>query len=394
MLQKVKKINLVLFLLILFSITSLTGVSVYSDWKNGEIRKDQILSELGSRVMLTGKANQLDLQQVNPNDSNENNINKEEIGIENEDLLQSSIELNSGELEFKKDQVELDAIKAQKEREEQGAKENKAQTNFSFIAFGEANAYNENGYKKELEEVLESAKDKQSDFFLFTGNLIDISGDKKTINKKINNLIALIKHYHNNYYFTFGKHELTCGAHCVAGWKRGLFDDSVSISQPGVMFHSFDYQNTHFVLLSTNWPSKNSIDEAQFQWLKKDLEGVDRNKIDNIIISQSTPPVTFFHKSSKECRDMSCDKKMQAKLLDLYKKNKVDLVLTGNEHTFKHKEFLGVDFVLPGSIGQSSLHEDALKGDIYSMIEVRGKSIILKSYKSKSGKIIQKINIK
>ena len=67
MLNKIKLANKILLSLLISFGLFVTGISFYSDWKNGDVKKDNLLSEMGSRVLLAGKA------AYNPELSGENN---------------------------------------------------------------------------------------------------------------------------------------------------------------------------------------------------------------------------------------------------------------------------------------------------------------------------------
>lgn len=401
MLNKIKLANKILLSLLISFGLFVTGISFYSDWKNGDVKKDNLLSEMGSRVLLAGKA------AYNPELSGENNeqsiINTNELeetdevveAIDENGIIQTAVLMNSGELEFKVDLQEADEVQEEKEQKEQEQMAQEAalkDVKFSFAAIGDAEMYSsKRGYEKELSKVLKKAEDDQPDFFLFTGDLIVATNN---ISEKVKGIINLIKKYHNNYYIAFGEHDLECGRPCVEQWKETMFGEKIASNDPGNMFHSFNFENTHFILLSTDWPTKHTIDQAQFDWLKQDLEKVDRAKIKNIIVAQHVPPITFFHKSAKNCYDMSCDKVMQKKLLDVYKKYKVDLVLSGHEHVFDHKVKDGIHFVLVGSVGQGERHEGMAKGDIYSLVKVEGEKINLFAYNAENDKLVREIKIK
>ena len=395
MLNKIKLANKILLaILVCFGVFA-TSLSVYSDWRNGDVEKENLLAEVGSRILLAGKASHnAELSQLLSEQSQSlSQIDEFEVGeiveaIDENGLIKTAVLMNSGELEFKTELQEADEMQEKKEQEERERLARDAaleDPKFSFVAIGDAETYgSKRGYKKELSKVLEKAEDERPDFMLFTGDLITATGDPE---KKIKGVIDLIKKYHNNYYIAFGKHDLECGRVCVEKWKEVMFGQKIEKDDPGNMFHSFNFENTHFILLSTDWPQKHSIDQAQFDWLKQDLEGIDRTKIKNIIVVQHVPPITFFYKSAKDCHDMSCDEAMQNKLLNLYKEHKVDLVLSGHEHAFDHKVKEGIHFVLVGSVGQSSRHKGVIEGDIYSLVKVEGGKINLFAYNAKNNKL-------
>ena len=264
--------------------------------------------------------------------------------------------------------------------------------NFSFVAIGDAESYKNNtGFNVELAEVMKKSKTYNPDFALFTGDIITASGANDAENRsRIENAVNVIQEQFNNYYIVFGKHDIECGTKCVEFWNEVLFDKKASEGESQTLFHSFDYLNTHFVLLSTNYPDKHSIDEKQLTWLEEDLSG---NTKKNTIVVQHVPPVTFFSKSAKQCHDMSCSGDVQRKLLDIFKKHKVDLVISGHEHAFDHKIVDGTHFVLSGSCGKSPRYKGVTKGDIFTLFNINDGNITLKALNTE-GRVIREIGIK
>ncbi len=359
---------------ILLLVVSITGIFILSLSRNGQLEKFFHKSEkeaLAKKANFSAKISEL-------KKIKENNLNK---------LAKTSIVLNN-------------QIKVNKPPEQEIKAEKKVETEpiinkFSFIAIGDAEDYKTpTGHDPALADVLFEAKAHQADFFVFTGDLITTSGKTGLDNqRRIQDLKNLIESYQGKYYITFGKHDLECGIQCADYWSKIFFGKIFLPKETRKMYHSFNYGNTHFVLLSTDFPQKHSLDIEQFQWLENDLKNVDHQKTPNIIISQHVPPITFFKKSAKKCHDMSCQSGVKEQLMELYKKYKVDLVISGHEHAFDHKIEQGIDFVLVGSVGQKPRYKGIIKGDIYSLFNIDKKTIELISF-NKEGKVIREIKIK
>ncbi|MEA1926426.1 MAG: metallophosphoesterase [Patescibacteria group bacterium] len=271
-------------------------------------------------------------------------------------------------------------------------KEGREKARFSFIAIGDSESYtNHTGHKEELETVLSQAKEHKPDFTIFTGDII-ITGDAsiKGNESRISNVKHMIEKYFNNYYIAFGQHDIECGKDCIDSWKKIFFDFTVQTDEDRKLYYSFDYLNTHFVLLSTDYPEERSVDQAQLSWLEKDLGS---NSQPNTIVVQHIPPVTFFKKSARKCHDLSCVPHVRNKLLSLYRKYNVDCVISGHEHAFDHKIVDGIDFVLSGNTGNKPKYKGVIKGNIYSHFSIDGEKIMLKAINTEN-KLIREINIK
>lgn len=264
---------------------------------------------------------------------------------------------------------------------------------FSFVAIGDSDSKKEQtGFSSNLDFVLGKSKDYLPDFVLFTGDVLRTGIENKDQSKtRIEALKILVQKHFNKHYFVFGNHDIECGNDCIGFWEQIFFGaNEKEAKKDRQLYHSFDFKNTHFVLLSTDYPKRRTIDEQQFKWLEEDLS---KNKLANIIVSQHIPPVPFFEDSQKQCRDMTCDEPARVKLLSLFKKHGVDLVLSGNENAFDHRVVDGIDFVLSGSVGNESEHKGIIKGDMYVLCSVDGEKISVEAMNTR-GQVIKKIEIK
>lgn len=363
--KTVKKLNIGLVVILLSISAGIGIVALFVQWENGEF----------DRTKLAGKASEYVFG------------NKEKVESE-----ESIILTNDEDFDDEDEIVSLNETPHRITTPEKTSEPNNESAKFSFVAIGDAESYKENtGFNGELVEVLQKSRKYNPDFALFTGDIISASGANDNENKsRINNLKTTVQESYNNYYLVFGKHDIECGTTCIDYWLEIFFGAQTSNGQERVLYHSFDYLNTHFVLLSTDYPKNHSVDEIQLQWLEDDLS---QNSKPNTIVVQHIPPVTFFKKSTKMCHDMSCDDETRQKLLALFKKHNVDLVISGHEHAFDHKIVDGIDFVLSGQVGNEPCHKNVIKGDIYTLFMVDREEIKLEAINTK-GEIIRTISIK
>lgn len=341
-----------------------TGLSMWSSWENNEV--DQLL--------LSGKAHQ------------QKKVEPKSIG----DIAPENIPLTDA-LVLESDETQGGAEKTNALDENQIQPEKKEPDNFTFVAIGDAESYGEDtGFNKELIDVMKHAQGKRPDFALFTGDILSTSDKKMSGNTwRIKNVKDKIDSFFNNYYIAFGKHDIECGNGCVDVWNDIFFDKETNEGERK-LYYSFDYLNTHFVLLSTDYPIKHSVDRAQLSWLDKDLE---QNSKPNTIVVQHVSPISFFEESSKKCHDLTCSPEVKKKLMTIYRKYKVDCVISGHENAFDHKIVDGIDFILSGNSGNKPRYKNVIKGDIYSYFTIDGESINLQAFNTKN-KIIREIKVK
>lgn len=377
----VKKLNFVLLVLVVAGALGLVSLYVVSEQENGRINEDasmwEKLSLLKTKLM-AGKANQNSPRVAGEKASKDH---KEETGEEGEDR----VEIEEGEkVDPPKKPDPVDSLEE-----------------FSFVAIGDSEAFKKKkGYNKELERVLEKSAEQNPNFAVFTGDIIVAQAPStKEIEEKIVNLKNKIEEHFNHYYIAFGNHDVECGTECVDLWSSVFFNKRYKEEEERKLYHSFDYGNTHFVLLSTSYPATKSVDDKQLAWLDKDLG--ETKKKHKIVIGHVSP-ITFFKEAAKRCHDMSCSPHSREKLLAILQKHKVDLVISGHENTFDHKEKDGIDFVLSGNVGNSPKYDDVEEGDIYSLFTISKDKIKVEAIKIKKKedskkykeKVIDKVEIK
>jgi len=259
---------------------------------------------------------------------------------------------------------------------------------FSFVVVADAESYSTPSRQNDVfEHMLSLSASFKPAFALFTGDLLASDSPDKI---RLSRVKKLIEKYYDVFYISIGKHDVECGAKCVDAWNKVFYNKDPVTGEERILYHSFDYENTHFVLLSSDFPLKHSIDDKQLKWLDEDLSNTD---MDHIIVAVHVPPVNFFKKSAKECHDMSCSEPQRTKLMNILKKYHVDLVLSGHEHVFDHKVVDGINFVLAGNSGNGKRYKDSTWEDSFSLINVSKNHITLKGIRS-NGEVIREIQIK
>ncbi|MCK4635795.1 MAG: metallophosphoesterase [Candidatus Moranbacteria bacterium] len=370
------------YLFIIFGIItifSLSGFFVYSfvNEKNTE----ELITFDETKIEDENKLTQNDLQNYNENiitSANQKNI-QTEISNNSEDENSLPILDSNKKTEELKDK-ELNLVKK--------VEEIKTYKSFNFVVIADSESYKAaSGHEEKFESMLAKTVSYKPDFVIFSGDLITQGSPDRT---KVANLKKLIRKYYSKFYITFGKHDIECGVQCVDIWEDVFFNKKHVAGEKRKLYYSFDYENTHFVLLSSDYPIKHSVDDVQLKWLNDDLKKNDKS---NIIVVVHVPSVTFFKESAKECHDMSCNETQRVKLINFLKKHKVDLVISGHEHVFDHKIVDGIDFVIAGGVGKSKRYKDSMWKDSFLQITVSGNRIILKSF-GIEGELIREIKIK
>lgn len=95
-------------------------------------------------------------------------------------------------------------------------------------------------------------------------------------------------------------------------------------------FYSFNYGNTHFVMLNTNKQDSTGLSDEQLTWLKRDLE---ENTAKWTLVLMHHPMYSTGCNSTDRWQD-SFMLAMQAQLSPIFAEHGVDAVLSGHDHVY------------------------------------------------------------
>ena len=147
------------------------------------------------------------------------------------------------------------------------------------------------------------------------------------------------------------------------------------------MTYSFDKGNSHFVVLNSEKPNTNIINDVQRNWLDNDLSA---NKLKNVFV--------FFHEPafqmSQDSKD-ALDAKPQERdaLWNILKKYNVTAVFNGHLHMIARKNQDGINQFVIGDtdstaddVPQKNLTDFGLTGHHYAIVSVDGNNVDVKIY--------------
>ena len=93
---------------------------------------------------------------------------------------------------------------------------------------------------------------------------------------------------------------------------------------------AFGYGNSFFVALDSNIPD----DSVQFDWVRRQLEGLDRKRYVNLVLFFHHPPFSSGPHGGSHIERQSAS--IRARWMPLLRKHHARLLLTGHEHLFEH----------------------------------------------------------
>ncbi len=223
--------------------------------------------------------------------------------------------------------------------------ESKAVTKFSFIAYGDTRGRRDGiaiQYEHSLivDSMLAQIKRLQGTdypvkFVLQSGDAVQNGRDMKQWNISFVPLIDRLTAEGGVPYFLIpGNHEATT---TPEGMKNYL--DAVARLNPpegssrrlsGYTTFSFGYGNTFVVGLDANIAG----DKKQFQWIKSELEGLDRSRYVNVIVFCHQAPFSSGPHGGAKVEPQTTE--LRARYMPLFQTHHVRAVFSGHEHLFEH----------------------------------------------------------
>ena len=136
------------------------------------------------------------------------------------------------------------------------------------------------------------------------------------------------------YFLTPGNHEATT----TDIGLRNYFDAVSALIPPngsprrlqGATTYSFGYGNTFVIALDANIVE----DENQYQWIKSQLEGLDRKRYINVVAFCHQAPFSSGPHGGAHVEKVTTD--LRARYMPLFQTHHVRAVFSGHEHLFEH----------------------------------------------------------
>ncbi|MCP3983728.1 MAG: hypothetical protein GY723_05030 [bacterium] len=241
---------------------------------------------------------------------------------------------------------------------------------FSFVAMADSRGSSNGVNDAVLARIVDFVVQEDAQFVLFSGDLVNGSSHAGTLASQLNHWRDVMAPVYSSgmlgakVYAGPGNHEISNSM--SEGVWQSIFSDLPSNGPPGEaqMTYSFDYLNSHFVMLDTN--RAGSHHTINYDWLANDLA---ETTADHIFVFGHEPayPVGPHLGSSLDVYPGLRDAFWQL-LVD----HDVDIYFAGHEHLYHHAEIAGIHQVIAGASG-APIHT-GYGGDFhhYALISVDG----------------------
>lgn len=226
----------------------------------------------------------------------------------------------------------------------------KAKLTFAYLTDVHLNSTNRGNGDGGLRAALADVKSKQADLVLFGGDNTDSDGlgdAEQTADSLQARFKSIVDESGLPAYFTIGNHDRfyrTNSQPDTLGFK--LFEKRF-----GKTYHSFTHQGVHFIVLNSLYPAAEgpySIDPAQLDWLKQDLQQT--GKETPIVVSLHVPMLSLYYpvvEGNFKGADMIVNTKQVFEVLNDYN---VKLILQGHQHIYEQIQERNRWFVTAGAV--------------------------------------------
>ncbi len=201
-----------------------------------------------------------------------------------------------------------------------------AECPFKFVVWGDSQFNNPEVFEKAVKET----NLLKPDFVIQVGDLINgYSYDKEKIRQEWQRFKKQIEPLKVPYYPVPGNHDITT-TQVLSLYGEVWGNDKY--------YYSFDYQNSHFIILNNIYPGKmDTIPDDQMEWFKKDLE---KNKnAENIF--------AFFHSPLYTMNEFNWEP-----IHNMLKKYPFRAFFAGHSHTYDFREKDGIKYFVVNTSGE------------------------------------------
>lgn len=228
-----------------------------------------------------------------------------------------------------------------------------AVTRFTFIAYGDTRGQYDGrslqpDHKKVVDAMVDAIHDRAKGenpvrFVLQTGDAVVDGRIAAQWNVSFNPLInRLTVGAETPYFLAVGNHDVTSipdvtSPERIAGLCNYFAANARLIPPEGSAHrlkdypsYGFGYGNTFFLTFDAAIPD----DPTQFDWVKAELERIDRRRYPNVVVFEHQPPISSGPHGGPLIESASAT--LRAFYLPLFRQHHVRLLLTGHDHLFEH----------------------------------------------------------
>ena len=255
------------------------------------------------------------------------------------------------------------------------------QGSFSFAIVGDTKVFSAGNPSGNLQRAAKAIASDKVNFSFVMGDLIQSCDGGAKCEGKFNDWKNAIGPLVSNMYEVVGNHDRTGGDKADVIWQKEFNLPTNGPAGYSELVYSFDYGNSHFVVLDSEKPQEHVINSVQRNWLEQDLTA---NKKEHTFV--------FFHEPAYQTAQnkkdgLDADPQERDALWNILVKHKVTAVFNGHEHLHTRKKVGNIYQIVIGDTNstdddfpQPGLSDYSYKGKSFGIVTINSEKVNLKMY--------------
>ena len=264
----------------------------------------------------------------------------------------------------------------------------KIQGGFSFAIIGDTKLFDDSPASGNLQKAVDSISKQNVDMVFAVGDLVFKCADTMSCENSYSDWKGAISPLIPKTYEIVGNHDRSGGSLADDVWQKEFDLPTNGPADFQKQTYSFDFQNSHFVVLDTEKPRGGVVNLAQRLWLEQDL-AAHKQQHTFVFFHEPAFPTSQFKRKS-----LDADTRQRDALWKILVLNNVTAAINGHEHFFTRKK---VGSIYQFIVGNTDAPENAIPipklsdysyvGNIYAIVTVSGTKMNMSLY-SVDGKLI------
>jgi 3',5'-cyclic AMP phosphodiesterase CpdA len=252
---------------------------------------------------------------------------------------------------------------------------------FSFAVIGDTQYFKIGNPSGNFQTVMKDITKDNPDLLISTGDLTGSCASYAECLAKHNDWKKVVGPLLSKTYATMGNHDNINNKGGKA-WQDAFDFPTNGPADFSEQVYSFDFKNSHFVVLDSDNPKQHLVNGEQRAWLDQDLS---KNKKENVFVVFHEPAYSV---SSKIGESLDADPGERDALWQILKKYNVTAVFNGHEHIVSRRKIDNIYQFVFGStdsfnhdLPAAGVAEYANQGQgRFGVVSVNGKEITVKTY--------------
>jgi len=263
-----------------------------------------------------------------------------------------------------------------------------APDSYSFAIIGDTKIFEDSFPDGNLGKAVASIAKQNVDMTFAIGDLIFKCGDTLACEKSYTDWKQEMSPLISKTYEVVGNHDRSGGSLADNVWQKEF--NLPTNGPPGFLkqVYSFDFRNSHIVILDTEKPQGGEVSDDQLAWLKNDLSAHPK-QYTFVFYHEPAFPTSF-----RKGKSLDINIKQRNKLWKILVDHDVTAVFSGHEHFFTRKKIGNIYQFIVGNTDapqnvtpKPGLSDYAYKGHSYAVATITGAKINVSLY-SVNGNLI------